>query len=161
MRLTLAVLVLFGSLAAARADVVVTVAPQGAASDFIYRSSSERDALVREISGLLRKLGRDALPKDQTLTVELLDIRPAGRIDPFSNANQIRVLSGATPPSVRLRYALKRRGRVITRGEERVSDLNYLENISARSSLSSFPYERELMRDWFRDRIVRLRPQRG
>ncbi|WP_020179630.1 DUF3016 domain-containing protein [Methylopila sp. M107] len=159
MRLTLAAFALLATLAPAQAEIVVTVAPQRPVSDLYYRSSSERDALIRDLAHLLRKLGRDRLPTGQSLSVELIDVRPAGRIDPFAGPSGVRVLSAVTPPTVRLRYALKDRGRAIARGEELVSDINYLDDISARSSLASFPYERALIRDWFRDRIVTLKPQ--
>ncbi len=141
----------------ASAEVTVRYATPREVSDFYFRSASERDALYRELAGTLRRMG-EQLPPGRSLKVELSDVRPAGRFNPVYDSTRPRMLNGATPPSLKLRYALSERGRTIARGEETVTDLNYLENISARTSLSSFPYERELIRDWFRDRILRGRP---
>lgn len=142
----------------ASAEVSVTYAGPREASPLVFRSVSERDALVREIARTLRVAG-DGLPKGRTLTVELLDVRPAGQFEPWRpGADTVRILRDTTPPSIRLRYALTERGRTLARGEETVTDMTYLWDVAARSSISSFPYERELMRDWFRDRIVRGRP---
>ncbi|RXF73750.1 DUF3016 domain-containing protein [Hansschlegelia zhihuaiae] len=146
----------------AAAEVAVSYAPAREVSPLVYRSVSERDALFADVARLLKRLGERDLPASRKLSVELLDIRPAGQFEPWRpGADQVRVLRDVTPPVIKLRYALTERGRAIARGEETLSDMNYLWNLSARSSLSSFPYERELVRDWFRDRIVKLRPQRG
>lgn len=143
----------------ALADVTVRYDSVRTVSSLVYRSVAERDSLFGEIARLLKSLGDRQLPPGRSLAVELLDIRPAGEFRPYSaRASDVRVVSDVTPPRVRLRYALKERGQVIAQGEETVTDLNFLWNASARTSLSSFPYERELMRDWFRDRIVRLKP---
>lgn len=151
-------LVGFAAPGAALAEVSVIYSGPKDVSPLVYRSVSERDALVREIARTLRVAG-DKLPKGQKLAVELLDVRPAGQFEPWRpSADTVRILRDVTPPSVRLRYALTERGRAISRGEETVTDMNYLWSAAARSSLSSFPYERELMRDWFRDRIVRGKP---
>lgn len=144
----------------ASAGVTVSIAPARDVSPLEFRSAGEREALMRELARVLTRLGETALPKGREATIDLLDVRPAGRFEPWrAGASGPRVLTEVTPPSVRLRYRLSERGRVLASGEETVTDLNYLWDASARSSPSSFPYERELVRDWFRDRIVRLRPR--
>ena len=109
---------------------------------------------------LLTRLGERELPPGRSLSVTVVDIRPAGQFEPWrATAYDVRFLRDTTPPSVTLRYSLAERGRVVAAGEETVTDMNYLWNPSARSSLGSYPYESALMRDWFRDRIIRLKPK--
>lgn len=144
------------------ADVAVRYDSAREISPLVYRSAGERDALFAEIARLLKRLGERDLPAGRSLKIELIDIRPAGMFQPWRpTADKVRVLTGVTPPQVKLRYALTERGRVVARGEETVTDLNYQQNLGARASIGSFPYERELIRDWFRDRIIRGRPARG
>ncbi len=42
------------------------------------------------------------------------------------------------------------------KSEETVIDMDYLRNPSARGSMERFPYEKEMLRDRFRKRFVRL-----
>lgn len=161
MRSALALLLALSATGPAAAEAVVSYGPSDApVSSLEYRSASERDAVYRSMAALLKRLGKD-LPAGRKVEIELLAIRPAGRLDPFwPSAGQVRIVSGITPPSVRLRYAVTERGRRIAGGEETVTDMNYLDDVSARTSLASFPYETALLKDWFRDRVRKLRPAR-
>lgn len=144
----------------ALADASVSYERVDQVSSLVWRSVSERDAMFRHLARTLTKLGERDLPPGRKLTIELIDVRPAGMFEPWrATADNVRILRDTTPPSVKLRYRLTDGKRVAASGEETVTDMNYLWNISARSSPGSFPYETELMRDWFRDRIVRLKPQ--
>lgn len=146
----------------AAAEVSVEARPMGDASTLVWRSPSERDALFRHLARTLATLGERDLPKDRSLEVRLLEVRPAGQFEPWRpGADTVRILRDTTPPVVKLSYRLTERGRTLAAGEETVTDMNYLWSPAARSSLGTFPYETELMRDWFRDRIVRLKPQRS
>ena len=49
-----------------------------------------------------------------------------------NRVQDVRILRDTTPPSIRMRYVLRRNGRVLTRSEETVSDMNYLMRPSAR-----------------------------
>ncbi|MFC3691117.1 DUF3016 domain-containing protein [Chenggangzhangella methanolivorans] len=147
----------------AAAEITVLARPTGDASSLVWRSASEREAMYRHLSRTLMRLGERDLPKSQRLEVKILDVRPAGQFEPWraGGADNVRIMRDVTPPSVKLSYRLSDGRRVIASGEETVTDMNYLWDAAARSSLGSFPYETELMRDWFRDRIVRLKPARG
>lgn len=50
-----------------------------------------------------------------------------------------------------------RAGKVLMKGEETVTDMNYLWNPSARGSSERLAYEKDMLRDWFRDRFVKLK----
>lgn len=156
---------LFASLLAttpAAADVSVEARPHGDASTLVWRSASEREALFSHLARTLTRLGERDLAPGRRLEVRLLDIRPAGQFEPWRpGADSVRILRDTTPPVVKLSYRLTERGRTLSAGEETVSDMNYLWDPAARSSLGTFPYETELMRDWFRDRIVKLKPPRS
>ena len=144
----------------ALADASVSYGRVEQVSSLVWRSVGERDAMFRHLARTLTKLGERDLPPGRKLTVELIDVRPAGQFEPWrATADNVRILRDVTPPSVKLRYRLTEGKRVISSGEETVTDMNYLWDVAARSSIGSFPYETELMRDWFRDRIVRLKPQ--
>lgn len=156
---------LFASLVAttpAAADVSVEARPHGEASPLVWRSANERDAMFAHLARTLTRLGERDLPQGRRLEVRLIDVRPAGQFEPWRpGADTVRILRDTTPPSVKLSYRLTERGRAIASGEETVTDINYLWDVSARTSLGTFPYETELMRDWFRDRIVKLKPPRS
>lgn len=160
-RLTIALgLGLIAAAPAVAGQTSVAFRPRTEASPLVWRSASERDAVYGTLARLLTRLGDRELPPGRSLSVTLVDIRPAGQFEPWRpTADDVRFLRDTTPPSVTLRYRLEERGRVVASGEETVTDLNYLWNISARNSLSSYPYETALMRDWFRDRIIRLKPK--
>ena len=145
---------------AAAAQVSVDFRPKAEVSSLVWRSASERDAMMRHLVRTLTRLAERDLPAGQKFEAELIDVRPAGMFEPWRpNGDDVRILRDTTPPSVTLRYRLAERGRTIVSGEETVTDVNYLWDVAARSSFGSFPHETELMRDWFRDRIVRLKPK--
>lgn len=110
-----------------------------------------------EIRRIIEGFGRD-LPAGRTLTVDVLDIDLAGIERPSANVPfGLRVVSDITPPRFRLRYVLSEGRRRITAGEEAVTDPNFLLRAS-RHANGTFAYERDLLRDWFRRRIVEGRP---
>ncbi|MFD1702865.1 DUF3016 domain-containing protein [Methylopila henanensis] len=143
----------------AAGEAVVRVARQPGVDTLAFRSARERDAAFAALSRHLARLAETRLPAGQSVTIELIDLRPAGQFEPWrTNFQDVRVLRDVTPPRVTLSYVLKERGRTLARGRETLSDMNYLANPSARSSLSSWPYEKELLSDWFRSRLVLRRP---
>ncbi|MGA0533061.1 DUF3016 domain-containing protein [Hansschlegelia sp. KR7-227] len=127
-------------------------------SPWAFRSVAERDATFRDLARFIERLAERGLPADRTLRVELLEVSPAGRFEPWRvNASDVRILTDTTPPSVKLAYALVERGRTILSGEETVTDMNYLWNVAARGSSDRLAYEKAMLKDWFRSRIVKGR----
>jgi len=148
----LAALAVLTSAAAARVDVRFVQPERFVGEDF--RNTYSRERLVAEFDRFLKAEGARHVRAGQTLRIEVLDIDLAGRNQPFaSRLGDIRVMREMTPPSVRLRYVLEERGRVVARGEETLLDWNYLSNVRARNSSEWLPYEKAMLRDWFRRRF--------
>ncbi|MFC7053192.1 DUF3016 domain-containing protein [Hansschlegelia quercus] len=128
-----------------------------------FRSASEREGIFRELSRFLQRTGDRLLPPGRSATIEILSVRPGGQFEPWRQppGDQIRVLRDVTPPRIMLRYAVTKRGRTLARGEEQVTDIDYLNDIGARASSDRLAYEKSMLRDWLRDRLVKLKPARG
>ena len=106
-----------------------------------------------EIRRIIEGLGPN-LPPGRTLAVDILDIDLAGFEQPGANVPfGLRVVSDVSPPRFRLRYVLTEGRRRIAAAEEVVTDINFLLRAS-RFSTGTFAYERDLLRDWFRRRII-------
>ncbi|QCI67726.1 DUF3016 domain-containing protein [Phreatobacter stygius] len=148
--------------AAALAGVNVRfVAPERFA-DQDFRSPYKREPLMKELERFLQRVGELYLRPGQTLRIEVLDVDLAGRYEPFNTRfNDVRVMRDVTPPRVKLRYRLEAAGRTLASAEETVSDLNYLMNIQARNSGEWLPYEKAMLRDWFRRRFGEGQRPRG
>lgn len=118
-----------------------------------FRRSFKRDSVIAEFRKYFDRLGAIYLKKGQTLRIDVLNADLAGRYEPWNGLYDVRVLRDVTPPSFRLRYTLRQGKRIVARGEETVTDMNYLWNLSARSSSGRFPHEKAMLRDWFRKRF--------
>lgn len=113
-----------------------------------------------EIRRIIEGLGRN-LPPGRILAIDVLDIDLAGFERPGVNGPfGLRVVSDVTPPRFRLRYVLTEGRRRLVSGEEAVTDINFLLRAS-RFSSGTFDHERDLLRDWFRRRIIEGRPPAG
>lgn len=111
------------------------------------------EATLGEIRRLVEEAAIRVIAPGDRLVVEVLDVDLAGFPNLGINIpNGLRVVTDATPPAFRLRYRLTSGGRSIATGEERITDINFL--FGARGAqVGSFPYERELLRDWARRRL--------
>lgn len=161
-----------GALAATMAAMLAANAAQAAVNmtfvkpekfrDDDFRNRMKRDDIIAEFRKYFSKLDRHYLKPGQTLDLEVLDIRLAGRYEPWRpNFDDVRILRDITPPSFRLRYTLRQGRRVVMRGEETVTDLSYLSRSDARNSSERFAYEKSMLRDWFRKRFVQLKAPRS
>ena len=77
------------------------------------------------------KLG-STLPAGQDLRIEVTDVDLAGRMEPTSRAApDFRILrGGADWPIISLRFAVEANGQLIKRGDERIADMSYLQQIN-------------------------------
>ncbi len=118
-------------------------------------SSSGKDEVMRELRAHFAKLGAK-LPKGEALTIEVLDIDLAGRIEPTRFANpDLRVLNGGADwPMIRLRYTLEVDGKVIKNGEDRIADLAYLNHYNRYTSTEPLRFEKQMLDDWFRKTLL-------
>jgi Protein of unknown function (DUF3016) len=137
---------------AANATVRVNfVAPES------YRDSEQagtRDGVLNELRRYLESLGTAYLKAGQSLTIDVLDIDLAGEYEPWRpHLAHARIMRDITPPMMKLRYRLEQKGRVLLRGTETVSDMNYLVSLSARRSGERLAYDKEMLQDWFQARF--------
>ncbi|MEQ1518496.1 MAG: DUF3016 domain-containing protein [Usitatibacteraceae bacterium] len=150
--------VLFGAgaafaLAAAQAGAAVTVTftkPE-AYVDMPF-PTWEKEQIMKELRQHFDKLGKQ-LPADQDLKVDVLDIDLAGEIEPRSRGtHDIRVMRGrADWPTMQIRYSLESQGKVLRSGEDRINDMNYLQNgINKYSSNEPLRYEKRMLDTWFK-----------
>ncbi|HEV3017686.1 MAG TPA: DUF3016 domain-containing protein [Burkholderiaceae bacterium] len=123
-----------------------------------------------EIARHIEQLAARNLPADQTLQVDVLDVRLAGEDERWPDAlrtpplttrivrpfgGDIRSARNGTWPRIKLRYQLKQADQVLASGEESVADMKYLDRINSYSTDDSLRYEKQLLDDWFRHRLVK------
>ncbi|GGE85812.1 DUF3016 domain-containing protein [Massilia psychrophila] len=117
-------------------------------------SPSDREQVLKDLGEYFVSLSRD-LPPGQELRVEVTDLDMAGRIYPNFRGQDLRVLRGrADWPRMALRYSLESNGRVISSGEENLSDMAYLERINRYSDGDTLRYEKRMIGDWFKNKFV-------
>lgn len=115
---------------------------------------AERATNLAALSRHMQRLAQD-LPAGQALTIEVLDLDLAGKLEPARGAlDQVRVLKGLGDwPSITLRYTLSTDGRTIASGTERLRDLDYLHQARSARRYEALHYERRLLDAWFRERF--------
>lgn len=156
-----AVLLAASTAASAAALHVVFVQPE-TYTDAGYSSAvpgdRERSQVRRDVGEHLAKLAERYLAPDQALTIEVLDIDLAGRMDPFvRSGSELRVVTDVTGPRIRLRYTLTRNGQPVAGAEEVLSDQNFLTQINRYSTGDRLRYEKALLDGWFEQRIAQPR----
>ena len=124
-------------------------------SDLPY-ASDEREQVLKGLSDHFARLGKD-LPPGQDLRVEVLDLDMAGHIRPnFRGRQDIRILRGnADWPTMLVRYTLESDGKVIASGEDKLSDLAYLQRSNRYWDTDPLRYEKRMIDDWFKAKFVR------
>lgn len=115
----------------------------------------ERERVLKELSKHFAKMAQQ-LPAGQDLNVEVTDIDLAGRTWPsFDSGRDIRILNGrADWPRLSLKYTITQDGKVVRGGEEQLSAMNYLSRIDRHRSGEELHYEKQMLDDWFKQRIV-------
>lgn len=122
--------------------------------DFRVRfTPAQRAAALADLARHIERAGAAILKPGQVLKIEIFDLRRAG-MERMVRGAEIRVLTEVTPPTISLRYALSG-GRRAQRGTKILTDMNYLNNPSARFSGDRFAYEKALIDDWLRQLAVR------
>ena len=121
-----------------------------------------RDASRRiedNLAALRQHLEQAAAPyvaEGQTLTIEVLDVDLAGRVEPARRPDDLRVMRGqADWPRIHLRYALDAGGRTVRRGDTWVADMAYLTRITPPNPGMGLAYERRMLDEWFRTEFKR------
>lgn len=130
--------------------------PASAAVEVTFARGNYTDANIRDrpvqgqIRAIIQDLGSRYLGRGDRLSVTVLDIDLAGFDMSSRGPSQVRVLNGATPPKMRLRYRLVRNGKVVASGEDYLTDHFYLGRPGRSLSSGELRHERELLDSWFR-----------
>ncbi len=148
---------LAGSMPAGAETVVSFVHPEqftDAALRGGYGPKAEQSALS-EIARYLESLGTRYLGTRQTLAIDVMNVDLAGQFEPWpAMAYDVRFMRDVYPPRIMLRYKLTEEQRTLIEGEEMVVDINYLANPRARPADDHLRYEKAMLADWFKVRIV-------
>jgi hypothetical protein len=107
--------------------------------------------LEAQIQALARQL-----PAGQRLQVEVLDVDLAGIRRPFGPTQQMQrvVNGGADSPSLTLRYTLADGSSTLASGESRLTDLNYLSQLTPRGDNTPLRHEQRMLAQWFAGNIL-------
>ncbi|HEY4264189.1 MAG TPA: DUF3016 domain-containing protein [Micropepsaceae bacterium] len=119
----------------------------------------DRTRNLNEIERTFQKLGEHYLSADQILTIDVLDVDLAGRLEPWhANAYDVRYLRDITWPRMKLRDTLETPSQPPQSAEEILSDPSYLESPNTRFSGEPLAYDKAMIERWFHARFVEHRP---
>jgi hypothetical protein len=125
------------------------------AERFIDAGDGPRDTRITEtvLAQHLQSLGKRWLAPGEQVQIVITDVDLAGRVNPMRMAPAPRVLNGGADwPRITLQYTRTAADGTVSRGEESVSDMNYL--IHGRASDEPLPYEKQMLTEWFRARFA-------
>jgi hypothetical protein len=111
----------------------------------------DAQAALATLAKHLKSLGEQALPAQQLLKINITDVDLAGQ-QPQINArgSDLRVLGqGADWPRINLRYRLTDGDKVVAEGEDKLTDMSYLDRTTAQRSNDPLPYETRMLTNWF------------
>jgi len=115
----------------------------------------EGTQVLAELERHFQQLGTRYLQPGQTLRIEVLEVDLAGDERFRSGPNQdVRILrGGADWPRMRLRYVLEGPGKPAVSGEDRLSDMNYLQRPITVRGNEHLAYEKRMLDEWFRTKF--------
>lgn len=100
-----------------------------------------------------------ALPSGERVEVEILDIERAGEYEwTFDMTQDVRVMRDLYSPRIDLRFRrVDANGNVVSEGERRLTDLNYLWGPQPMSATDPLRYEKRLIDQWVKKEFVTRR----
>ena len=134
------------------AEHYTDVSLSGASTDNI------RQSVLDGLQDYLVTLADDKLPKQQTLSIDILDIDMAGAFEPWRTPQltNTRIIRDIYPPRIKLHYVWRNsQGMRLAEADETLSDLNYLQ-FADPGYIRNDPlrYEKTLLRRWFETRFA-------
>ena len=119
-----------------------------------YGTTAEQGTLD-DIGRFFESLGPRYLKSGQVLTLDVLNVDLAGRIEWWRrNLYDTRILRDVYPPRFTVNYRLSEDGRTLAESKETVVDPNYLANPGIYFSPSDpLRFEKAMLEDWFRRRF--------
>ncbi|MGI2852970.1 DUF3016 domain-containing protein [Shewanella algae] len=102
---------------------------------------------------LTQSLDKDvssSLKENQKLELTVTDVDLAGDVRPTFGAtvNDIRVVKNVYPPKISFSYRLLEGEQVVMAGDEKLTDMQFLDHVD-RINSDSFRYEQRMLKDWF------------
>lgn len=120
--------------------------------------TADREQVLARLESHLLHWGARHLRDGESLAIDVLDVDLAGEEQPGPRGNPRLLRGGADFPRLRLRYVLQVGGRVVSQGEERLVDMDYLERRTSVRTDEPLFYERRLLDEWLVARIEPLLP---
>ena len=117
------------------------------------RWESERGPWLTDLAEYLRKRAATQLPDGERLELTIVDIKRAGRYEPWlgPNLQDTRIIRDMYPPRMTLRFReLDASGAVVAEGERKLSDTAFLMNSTRMSDTDPLRYEKRMVNDWLR-----------
>jgi len=119
----------------------------------VPRNKGDRESMEAQLLEHFNQLAA-RLPAGQNLNVEILDIDLAGDVFPRVAIQDVRVMKGSADwPRMHLRYSIEQDGKVLSSGERKLSDMNYLMS-SNRYKGETLGHEKQMLDDWFRKDVL-------
>ncbi|MDM5179656.1 DUF3016 domain-containing protein [Massilia sp. DJPM01] len=115
----------------------------------------ERERVLKQLTDHFDKLAA-SLPPGQELKVEVLDLDLAGQVKPnFRGGQDLRVMNGGADwPHIHFRYSIAEGGKVIKSGEEKLSNMQYLNRMNQYGNNELLRYEKQMLDDWFKQTLA-------
>ncbi|XYD12478.1 DUF3016 domain-containing protein (plasmid) [Methylobacterium sp. NMS12] len=143
------------SAAPAEAQVRVRYAPAlgfTEAGSNLDPNLSFRGTLI-ELTRIFEFLGQLYLPAEERLDVTVLDLNIAGIQSRGGAIGAPRIVTGSTPPQIKISYTLYRGTTPIARGIDFITDPNFQLTQNPKFSSGRLYYERRILSDWFEERF--------
>jgi hypothetical protein len=115
--------------------------------------------LVAELQTFMQKTGENYVPAGMHLEIRITDIDLAGDFEPQRGPkfDDVRIVKSVYPPRIHLQFKLTdAKGNVVSSGDRRLTDLAF-ENRTAWPADDYLRYEKEIVRDWFRQEFRGLK----
>ena len=118
----------------------------------------ERERVLKELTRHFAKMGA-TLPAGQELNVTVTDLDLAGHTWPsMHTGTDLRIVKGGADwPHITIKYSVTQDGQVLRQGEEHLNNMNYLGRINRYGRSDELRYEKQMLDDWFKERIVSAR----
>ena len=125
----------------------------------LNRYEARQGNWVVELADHIADETAQALPSGERVEVEILDIERAGEYEwTFATNQDVRVLRDLYAPRIDLRFRrLDAGGNLVSEGERRLTDLNYLWGPSPLPTTDPLRYEKRLIDQWVRKEFVTRR----
>ena len=125
----------------------------------LNRYEARQGNWVVELADHIADETAQALPSGERVEVEILDIERAGEYEwTYASSQDVRVLRDLYAPRIDLRFRrVDAGGQLVSEGERRLTDLNYLWGPQPMPSSDTLRFEKRLIDQWVRKEFVTRR----